>query len=250
MQPDTGVPPLVLTGERTLPGIAHERYWFARHLVAYRFAAPRCAGLRVVDAGCGEGYGTALLAATAASAVGVDLAPEVVAHARAAYPRARFVEADLAHLPLARASADAVVSLQVIEHLADVDAFLAEVARVLRPGGRFLCATPNRLTFTPGSEVPVNPFHLQEYAPAEFAAALHPRFRVEALLGVHHGSRLRALELVARRSVPDLVLARPPEHWPRWLSRVVSAVRPSDFRLRVGALDRSLDLLAVATARA
>ena len=70
--------PLVLTGERTLPGIPEENYWFQRHVVAYEFAAKLVAGKDVLDAGCGEGYGAALLARDAASVVGTDLEPEVV----------------------------------------------------------------------------------------------------------------------------------------------------------------------------
>ncbi len=157
---------LPLTGERTVPGVAIENYWFARHVAAYRFAVGRSRGLRVVDSGCGEGYGTAMLAATARTALGVDRDGAVVAHARRAYPGVEFAEADLCRLPLPDAAFDAVVSLQVVEHLPDVGRCLAEAARVLRPGGELLCATPNRLTFSPGG-APVNPFHVREYAPAE-----------------------------------------------------------------------------------
>lgn len=107
---------LPLTGERTVSGVAIETYWFARHVAAYRFAAGRCRGLRVLDAGCGEGYGTAMLAATAGTALGVDRDGAVVAHARRAYPGVKFAEADLGRLPLPDAAFDTVVSLQVLEH--------------------------------------------------------------------------------------------------------------------------------------
>lgn len=239
--------PFPLTGERTVPGVAHENYWFQRHVAAYRAALPSCAGQRVLDAGCGEGYGTALLGTVAAEVVGMDLAPEVIAHARTAYANVRFLVGDLTALPLPDASVDAVVNLQVIEHLPDSGRFLDEVARVLVPGGRFWCATPNRLTFTPGSDVPVNPFHVREFAPEELLAELRPRFASVRLLGVHHGPRLRAVELATRRTLPDLVLGRPPEDWPRWLRGVVAAVRPGDFVIRPQHVEASLDLLAVAT---
>jgi len=248
MSPVAGQHSLPLTGERTVPGIAHENYWFQRHVAAYRAALRGCGGLRVLDAGCGEGYGTAQLGTVAAEAVGIDLAPEVVAHARGAYPGIRFLVGDLSALPLPDASVDAVVSLQVIEHLPNSDGFLDEVTRVLVPGGRFWCATPNRITFTPGSDVPVNPFHVREFAPDELIDGLRPRFRSVRLLGVHHGARLRAVEIAARRSLPELVLASPPEQWPRWLRAVVAAVRPADFVIRSQRVEASLDLLAVATA--
>jgi SAM-dependent methyltransferase len=237
--------PLPLTGERTLPGVPEENYWFRRHVVAYRFAADRCRGLDVLDAGCGEGYGTALLARTAAKAVGVELVPDVHAHARSTYPEAEFLLADLCALPLPDACMDLVVSHQVIEHLPDIGRYLAEVHRVLRPGGAFLCATPNRLTFTPGSDTPVNPFHVYEFSPHELRRLLARRFAVEAVLGVHHGPGLRAVEAERGRSFPDLVLDAPPARWPAWLAQAVTAVTAADFAIGAEDLEGCLDLLAV-----
>ena len=80
-----GVPPLALTGERTLPDVPEENYWFQRHLVVYEWIAARIGGRRVVDLACGEGYGSAVLARTAASVVGVDANPEAFEHARLKY---------------------------------------------------------------------------------------------------------------------------------------------------------------------
>src|SRR3954464_6694507 len=87
-----GVPPLELTGERTLPDVPEENYWFQRHLVVYQWIAARTHGRRVVDLAWGEGYGSAVLARTAASVVGVDANPEAFEHARAKYtaPNVRF----------------------------------------------------------------------------------------------------------------------------------------------------------------
>src|SRR5437764_11055280 len=80
-QPD-GVPPLQLTGERTLPDVPEENYWFRRHLAVYEWIARRVAGLRVVDLACGEGYGADVLAWNAADVIGVDANPEAFEHAR------------------------------------------------------------------------------------------------------------------------------------------------------------------------
>src|SRR2546423_32411 len=80
-----GVPPLELTGERTLPDVPAENYWFRRHLVVYEWIAARTRGLRVIDMACGEGYGSALLAGSAASVVGVDANPHAHEHARLRY---------------------------------------------------------------------------------------------------------------------------------------------------------------------
>src|SRR3954452_15253857 len=82
-----GVPPLELTGERTLPDVPEENYWHRRHLVVYRWIAERVSGLDVVDMACGEGYGAAVRAGAARSVVGVDANPDAHAHAAARYPR-------------------------------------------------------------------------------------------------------------------------------------------------------------------
>lgn len=170
---------LALTGERTLPGIAEERYWFCRHVAGYRWAIEALTageGLpaAVLDSGCGEGYGTAALARGAgprALVVGLDTFADAALHAATTYPQARFVCADAARIPFADATFDAVVSLQVVEHVPDPDSYVAECARVLRRGGVFACATPNRLTFTPPGR-PRNPFHIVEFSGSELAALL------------------------------------------------------------------------------
>src|SRR5947207_4954263 len=113
-----GVPPLELTGERTLPDVPEENYWFRRHLVVYRWIAERVAGLDVVDMACGEGYGADVLAGAARSVVGVDANPEAHAHAAARYPREnlRFAR-DLVERFAPEERCDAVSFLQTIEHL-------------------------------------------------------------------------------------------------------------------------------------
>ena len=82
-----GVPPLHLTGERTLPDVPEENYWFRRHLAVYEWISARVEGLRVADLACGEGYGSDVLARTAAEVVGVDANPEAHEHAKLRYQR-------------------------------------------------------------------------------------------------------------------------------------------------------------------
>src|SRR5664279_1982339 len=82
-----GVPPLPLTGERTLPDVPEENYWFRRHLAVYEWIGARVAGLRVVDMACGEGYGSELLSRSAAAVLGVEANPEAHDHARLRYVR-------------------------------------------------------------------------------------------------------------------------------------------------------------------
>ena len=152
-----GVPALELTGERTLPDVPAENYWFRRHLAVYRWIAERCAGLDVVDLACGEGYGTAALAERAARVVGVDANPEAHEHARLKYarPGVRF-ERDL--VERFAQPCDAVAFLQTIEHVAEPRAVLDHIRAILRPGGVAYVSTPNVLTLAPaGAERSDNP---------------------------------------------------------------------------------------------
>jgi SAM-dependent methyltransferase len=247
-RPPATAAPLTLTGERTLPGIAEENYWFRRHEAAYLALAPFCTGAVVLDAGCGEGYGGALLSAYASAVVALDYLPDVVTHVRRAYGGLAVVQGDLQRLPIADASVEVVANLQVIEHLHDQPGFISECARVLRPAGTLLMSTPNRLTFSPGSTTPLNPFHTRELSAAELTELLPPRFTVARLLGLRHGRRITRWE---RRNGPlvDAQLARPPEQWPPALRRFVGSLRSTDFEIGETAVDRALDLVAVAVRR-
>lgn len=239
---------LELTGERTLPGIPAENYWFRRHEAAYEALLPFCPGAVVLEAGCGEGYGADRIAGVARTVVALDYDRAAVGHAAAAYPRVRAVRGNLVRLPLAVGSADVVASLQVIEHLWDQPGFLAECARVLRPAGTLLLTTPNRLTFSPGNR-PMNPFHSRELDPAELTGLLTTGgYEVTRLLGLRHGARLRKLD---RRfgSLVDAQLAGPPGTWHEELRRAVAGVRTADFELGPDDLDGCLDLVAVAVLR-
>lgn len=162
-------------------------YGYEMHAQRYRFAARWCAGKEVLDAGCGIGYGSALLARSGAAAVvGVDIAPEALAEAERHYraDRLRFLRADLEALGDAAAlpeQLDLIVNLENIEHLTHPERFLAEAARRLRPGGLFVTSTPNgELTVRDEQGRNVNPFHVREFTREEFVALLSPHFaRVE-----------------------------------------------------------------------
>ncbi len=183
---------LPLTGERTIPGLAEENYWFRRHEVVYQRLAGRCVDREVLEAGCGEGYGADLTGRRGAHAsIALDYDEATVAHVRARYPRVEIRHGNLAELPLADSSVDVVVNFQVIEHLWDQGQFVSECFRVLRPGGVFLVSTPNRITFSPGRDTPLNPFHTRELNAAELTELLHDAgFTVESMLGVFHGAGL------------------------------------------------------------
>ena len=170
--------PLEFTGERFLPGlegeIAHEhwhRYAFARRFVA---------GRRVADVACGEGYGSAVLAAVAESVVGVDIDAASIEHARNAYrswPTLRFVEGSASALPLPDASVDVVVSFETLEHLPSEaqPLMIAEFARVLAPAGVLVISSPNRPEYSDARNF-VNPFHLHELDRVELTQLLEGAF--------------------------------------------------------------------------
>lgn len=240
---------LPLTGERTVPGVWQENYWFRRHEVAYRFLLPYVAGRRLLEVGCGEGYGTALLAGAAAEAVGIDYDALTVAHAAARYREVGFVRANLAALPVPSESVDALVTLQVIEHVWDHGEFVDECLRVLRPGALLVVTTPNRLTFSPGRDEPVNPFHTKEFTASELTTLLAEHgFVIDRVCGLHAGERLARLDRAHGGSLVDAQLATPADMWNVSLATDVRSVTTQDFVIAddAGDVDASLDLVVLA----
>jgi SAM-dependent methyltransferase len=252
---------LVLTGERTIPGLDVENYWFRRHEVVYERLAPRCTGLDVLEAGCGEGYGADLIAEVARGVIALDYDDAAVAHVRAHYPRVTAMQGNLVELPLPDGSVDVVVNFQVIEHLWDQARFIAECARVLRPSGLLMVSTPNRITFSPGRDTPVNPFHTRELNADELTALLiDGGFTIDGVYGVFHGPGLRAMDARHGGSIIDAQIARAlaDAPWPAELASDVAAVGAADFDIveagsdagergdRTRHIDDSLDLVAIA----
>ena len=248
---------LPLTGERTIPGLDVDNYWFRRHEVVYRALAQRCAGLEVLEAGCGEGYGADLIAGVAHTVIALDYDEATVAHVRARYPRVDVRHANLTELPLADSSVDVVVNFQVIEHLWDQPRFVSECIRVLRPAGLLMISTPNRITFTPGRDTPINPFHTRELNADELTQLLvDAGFAVDGVYGVFHGPRLAEMDARHGGSIIDAQIARAVADapWPAELLADVAAVTASDFDIveaGTGArhIDDSLDLVAIAVRR-
>ena len=159
--------------ERFVPAEAHGQLTEAEHLARYWWASGLASGKCALDAGCGTGYGTNILAARgAAEVIGVDIAEAVIDAAGAsAAPNATFRVADVHELPFEDGSFDLITCFEVIEHLEDRDRVIAELARVLDRSGVLVISSPNRDVYMPG-----NPHHVHEYVPEEFAAALRAGF--------------------------------------------------------------------------
>jgi SAM-dependent methyltransferase len=225
--------------DETSPGIV------ALHLKRYEFALPWCRDRDVLDAGCGVGYGSAFLAEEARRVVGVDRDEAAIAYARERYgaPNVEFRVGDLLDLDLADESFDAVCSFETIEHVPDGDAFLREMARVLRRGGVFLVSTPQAGRTT---EAPDNPFHQVELSRGDFEALLRRHFDDVELYGqrrlrtARHRLAVRLDVLGLRKRLPFL---RPAS---RLLGTSPMAEVPlGGITIERGDLDRATELVAV-----
>ena len=162
------------TGERVIPGQVNEDLW-SEHLARYAFARCYTRGQRVLDAGCGTGYGAAELALSAKSVTGIDLALDAIAFARANYSGAglHFLASTCTAMPFPPAGFDVIVAFEVIEHLSDYRSFLDECARVLRPSGLLIVSSPNRLYYAESrAKTGPNPYHQHEFEAEEFVNEL------------------------------------------------------------------------------
>ena len=245
-QPE-GVPPLALTGERTLPDVPAENYWFRRHLVVYEWIAARVRGLRVIDMACGEGYGSDVLARSAAGVVGVEANPEAYEHARLRYRRANLRFSPRARRNVLRARRRCRVSADDRAPPGSARGARALPHAAWGTAGRCSSRRPNVLTLAPkGASRSENPWHVHEYRAQEFEELCRRSFASVQVFGLFHARKLRAHELALRLGWdavhPRLGLTE------RFYDRFTPAIAASDFALRGAGeadLDRALDFIAV-----
>ena len=174
---------LEFTGERFTPECERE-IWY-EHYHRYALAVRWCANMRTLDAACGEGYGSAMLAQSAASVEGVDISPQAIEHAQQRYGHLQGVEfqvADCTSLPFADDEFDRVVSFETLEHLAEHDSLLAEFRRVLKPDGCLILSSPDKATYSDDQDN-VNEFHVKELYREELELLIGRHFPAHRLLG-------------------------------------------------------------------
>lgn len=223
---------------------------------------------RVLEVGFGEGYGSELIRPWVGEYHGVEVSEEAVAHAREKYAHEKctFHHSPVG-LPFEDRSFDLVISFQVIEHVEDVDAYLAEIHRVCRPGGTILIVTPNRNHRLADGERPWNRYHVREFSPAELEHALTRELERVELFGIHGTPSLEQVERarvararrLARVDRLGLRYVLPEELDTRLRRLLRGRTRPaevveaptftlSDVRHSRELVESSLDLLAVARA--
>jgi 2-polyprenyl-3-methyl-5-hydroxy-6-metoxy-1,4-benzoquinol methylase len=190
---------LPFDGERFIPGM--DGALELEHIHRYALAKKLAAGKVVLDIASGEGYGSRMLADVAARVFGVDISEDAVAHARRTYrvPNLEFRAGSCAAIPLEDRSVDLVVSFETIEHHAQHEEMLDEIARVLKPDGVLFISSPNKHEY---SDVPgfVNPFHVKELYLQQLTDLLARRFSSVAMLGQRqmHASTIAAMEPVPK----------------------------------------------------
>lgn len=174
--------------EDSPPASAAEHGLRLVHLRAYDEAVAHAEGRDVLDVGCNTGYGTVRFAPIAGRVVGVDVSPAAIeaARLRATDGRPEFLLTTGFELPFADDSFDLVTSFQVLEHVSDSLAYLREIARVTRPAGTVILATPNAAIRLDPGMTPWNRFHVHEYVATELhdlLAKVFAEVRIRGMFG-------------------------------------------------------------------
>ena len=245
-----------VTGERVSTPAGGFKPTWERHVAAYAAAAELLPPGRVLDLGCGVGHSYSLLAPR--ETVGVDIAADALSG-----QERETVVADMRELPFDDASFASVLSVQSIEHVPDPERVLAEVRRVLEPGGVAVFVTPNRLTFGRPDEI-IDPSHYVEYDEHELRSLCEPFFDRVDVRGLFGSARYQAIVAGEKRKL-DALLRKDPLKLRRLVPRRARqrlydwrlskeradatpeqlAIGVEDFELRGGPLDDALDLVAV-----
>jgi len=238
---------------------------YLRHFAAYRFAEDYARGKRVLEVGCGTGYGSEHLSQVAGSIVSIDQWKEGIAscHRSLSNDKMSFIPANALNLPFEDDAFDVVISFQVIEHFSpdDCPRFLQEIKRALKKGGIFLATTPNSNLRLLPLQKQRNPEHMREYNHRTLRRLLEAHFEEIDLLGLTATEEvLRTERKLLEQSPVDFYLRRPinkvtgklrkretekqKEKWQPDMS-LINRVDLDDYRVTKDALAECIDLYAL-----
>ena len=175
---------------------------YLMHVATYKYALSYVEKKKVLDYGCGSGYGTALISNACSNIIGVDISSEAILHAKTNFSASNLSfsqveKSEKSPLPFPNSSFDTVLSFQVIEHVNDVGAYLHEIERVLVPGGSVLIATPDRSNRLFSFQKPWNMWHLREYTQSQLRDELTAYF-----------TNVKVLQTGGRKDVLSVELSR------------------------------------------
>ena len=232
---------LANTGERILLE-QESSLMISRHMSAYKFAKNYVADKRVLDLGCGQGYGCGYLSLVAKSVLGIDYDQAVIDYAKVKYQRdnLEFRKLSVDSLNSIDQTFDTVCAFQFIEHIENVDNLLQDLKKLLAVGGVFVCSTPNRNDSSPGSETPFNKFHVREYLWDEFKATLCRHFSNVEIFGL---KRIRKLLFYRRLKKIGLFNFLPPVINP--VTRFYKRADCNNFEIDKRGAEDALDFIAV-----
>lgn len=217
---------------------------FARHHFAYRHILSSVKNCVVADIGCGAGYGCKLLSEQARLICGIDYDFNAVRYSKNNFngPNICYVQMNAVALGLQRVF-DVAVSFQVIEHMVDVHDFVAQLKKIVKPGGTIFISTPNVLGAKPSRGNAGNRFHRNEMDYYEFRDLMMKKFSSCNIFGVSYelDNRFR-----------DLIQKLPFYHWGTFLKRtskikklINHTLDLTKFRITDTDLAKSMDLLAI-----
>jgi cyclopropane fatty-acyl-phospholipid synthase-like methyltransferase len=189
-------------------------------------------GKRVLEIGCGEGYGSNYLAGFSGSVIAIDYDASAIEHAKSKYHKKNlaFRQMDIKNLGYLKEKFDTVCCFQVIEHIENTDRFLNDIKQLLADGGVFIVSTCNKRDSSPGSDIPLNKFHVREYFFDDFRKLLEGHFSSVKIAGLKRSARLNFYRRLKKIGI---------------LKGLYVNAGPGSFKIVTSGLDDALDFIAV-----